>query len=184
MVTSGPHIGGAGGTLAVGSLCFLGAFMVVDGVTGLYLLIDQYAGDAAWAVLFAFPALVLSYVFGLIATTAGHVFFQRLRKRSAEDELEHFAQVAGTGNQAMAERYLALVQHQALLEGASVGFLMLAIGSMFSIRWLSGFEVFGVIAGLGFTGLAVLSPVLADKYHRDAVSLARLAVSPSARPRD
>jgi hypothetical protein len=172
VVTGRLAIGGAGGILAVGSLCFLGAFLIVDGVTGLYVLIEEYSADTAWAVLFAFPALVLSYVFGLIATTASHQVLARVRGHGPNEELEQFVRVAAADNEALSERYLSLVQHQALLEGASLGFVIMFIGAIFAVRWLGPFGSFGWLASLGFLGLAAICPILAAGLAKKAEYLA------------
>jgi hypothetical protein len=146
--------------------------MIVDGVTGLYVLIEEYSSDAAWAVLFAFPALVLSYVFGLMATTASHQVLSRLRGHPSNGELEQFVRVAAADNEALTERYLSLVQHQILLEGALVGFVTMSIGAVFATRWLGPFESFGWLAGLGFLTLAAICPILAAGLAKKAEFLA------------
>ena len=146
--------------------------MIVDGVTGLYLLIEKYSAHAAWAVLFAFPVLVLSYVFGLIATTASHELLIRLRGHSRTHELELFLRAAAMDNQAVVERYLGLVQHQVLLEGALIGFATMSLGSVFAVRWLGPYSSFGWIAAAAFAGLAILCPFLARSLARQAEFLA------------
>jgi hypothetical protein len=146
--------------------------MVVDGFTNLYILINAYASDAAWAVLFSLPALVLSYVLGLIALAASDLFLVWIGRRAPAQELDTFLQVAATGNQAVVERYLALVQHQTLLDGGLIGFSSMAIGTLFSMRWLGGFEAFGWIAFAGFGMLAAACPALGGVFGRRAQLLA------------
>lgn len=175
MVPAKLAIGGGGGTLAVGSLCFLGIFMVVDGFTGLYVLIEDYSADAAWAVLFAFPALVLSYVLGLLATLGAHRVSCRLRGRSTDLEIEEFAAIASSGNQGLLEMYTAIRQHEILLEGAVIGFGCMAVGAVSATRWLGAFTTFGWVASGGFLVLSLLCPVLSVSLAKQAELLASKA---------
>lgn len=164
-----------GGTLAIGSLCFLGAFMVVDGLTNLYLLVDQYSGDAAWAVLFSFPAIVISYILGLVALAVSKRILRVVRRQSAQAEVEEFAIVAMTENEALVSQYLGLLQRQALLDGGLVGFASMAIGSVFALHWLAGYELFGWVAVAGFSILALACPYLGNEYSDYARRLAGIA---------
>lgn len=159
-------IQGAGGTLSVGSLTFLGIFLVVDGLSGLYLLIERYAKDSAWPVLFALPALVVSYILGLVVTAASEPVFARIRHEAPGTEVQEFAIVAATQNAAVVERYLDLYQHQVLLEGSAPGFLLLSVGSWFARQWLGSFSFFGWLCALGFAGLAIICPLVANGLRR------------------
>ena len=55
------------GALANGSIAFAGVFLIIDGINGMFALIEHYANTGTWAIVFTVPTLVLAYAFGTIA---------------------------------------------------------------------------------------------------------------------
>ena len=65
MASNKPVLEEVSGYLGVGSLELLGAFFVLDGISGFLSFIELYAKTSAWAILVTVPALVVAYVLGL-----------------------------------------------------------------------------------------------------------------------
>ena len=108
-----------GGALAVGSIGFAGAFLIVDGINGLFLLIEEYAQTNTWAVLFAAPTLVLAYAFGVIAMQVTGAVRTAYDVRHGRDPLASFVVVARLNNAHMVDRYREIRRSQEFLQGVS-----------------------------------------------------------------
>jgi hypothetical protein len=163
------------GALAVGSIGFAGAFLIVDGINGLFLLIEEYAQTTTWAVLFAAPTLVLAYAFGVVAMQVTGFVRTAYDVRRGRDPLASFVNVAKLNNEHIVNRYLELRRSQEFLQGVSPSLALLGVGLFFAIRWMGAFYLFGYIAGAGCLALSVLLPALADRLALQSFSLAEHA---------
>ncbi len=158
----------------MGSICLLGFFLVVDGPTNLFLFVESYAQTATWAVLLAFPTLVLSYVLGLVAVNAADAVIPKLLGTQNVSEARPFVRIAAFGNEPITDHYLTTVRHQAFLQGLSPAFLILAVGCWSGIRWMGEAEIFGYVASAGSIALAVVCPMLATRLSKQAQSMSVL----------
>ena len=164
-----------GGALAVGSIGFAGAFLIVDGINGLFLLIEEYAQTNTWAVLFAAPTLVLAYAFGVIAMQVTGAVRTAYDVRHGRDPLASFVVVARLNNAHMVDRYREIRRSQEFLQGVSPALALLGVGLFFAIRWMGPFYLFGYIAGTGCLALSVLLPALAHRLALQSFALAEYA---------
>jgi len=163
-----------GGPLAVGSIAFLGTFLIVDGLNGLFILIEQYATTATWAILFAGPTLVLAYAFGVIAIQVADFARGAYDRRHGRDPLASFVSIARSNNEHLVARYRELRRTQEFLQGMSPALALLGVGSFFAVRWLGSFDLFGYAAGLGCLTLAALLPLVAHRLGLQTHALAEI----------
>jgi len=175
MAAERPTISELSGPLAVGSISFAGAFLIVDGVNGLFLLIEQYAQSATWAILFAVPTLVLSYAFGVICIRIMSMFRSRYDKRCGRDAEAAFVSIASLKNDQLVARFLDLQREQEFLLGASPSLVVLGVGLFFAVRWMGGFYLFGYLAGAGCIGLGAVLPLIAHYIALQSFHLAEIA---------
>ncbi len=164
-----------GGALAVGSIGLAGAFLIVDGINGLFLLIEQYAPTATWAVLFATPTIVLAYAFGVVAMQVTGFIRTAYDVQCGRDPLASFVSVAQLNNEHIVNQYLLLRRSQEFLQGISPSFALLGVGLFFSARWMGAFYLFSYIAGTGCLVLTALLPMLAHQQALQSFSLAEHA---------
>lgn len=62
--------GAFAGAAGVGALCFLGIFLLLDGLSpGVFPTVEFYARTATWGIVAAVPVLAITYVVGLLALT-------------------------------------------------------------------------------------------------------------------
>lgn len=156
------------GALAVGSIGFCGAFLIVDGINGMYLLIEEYASSATWAVIFTIPVLVISYAFGTVAIQVGTFAASMFERRQGSHPVETFLVIASLRNDQITSEYLRLRKHQEFLLGCSPSFIVLGIGLFSSTKWMGSFDLLGWIAGLGCLVLTAGLPLLAHQLSRSA----------------
>lgn len=163
------------GPLAVGSIAFAGAFLIVDGLKGLFVLIEQYAQTPTWAIVLAGPTIVLAYLFGVIAIEMGSAVRTVYDLRKGRDPVAPFIAIARLANEHLVARHRELRRHQAFLEGCSLSLAVLGVGAFFSMRWLGSFYLFGYVVGFGCLALAVVLPILAGRLAHEAFTLGEFA---------
>ncbi len=154
-----PGIEEVSGYLGVGSLLLLGAFLIADGLTGFYLLVAHYAKEPAFAILFAVPLLVISYVLGLFSCLAAELVVKRFALPRLDSRL--FAAVVRSDKAALLARYLEAERHSRLLYGCTFAFLLLGVGSLVVRPRMSGFDSVGTACFVIGILLAALCPLLA-----------------------
>jgi hypothetical protein len=153
------------GFLGVGSLQLLGAFLVIDGLTGFWVLLEIYAKSASFAILFTVPLLVISYVLGLLSSLGAEAAAWRLWKPVLGSDL--LAQVLTLSLEPLTARYIEVERHTRLLYGSSLALLLLAVGSVAELRNLEKYGSVGFLcAGIG-VALAVLCPMVAFRLQRE-----------------
>jgi hypothetical protein len=163
------------GALAVGSIAFAGTFLIVDGINGLFILIEQYAQTATWAIVLAAPTLVLAYAFGLIAIQLTGFLRTAYDVRCGRDPIASFIKVAQLDNVHVVSRYGELRRSQEFLQGMSPSLAILGVGALFAIRWLGPFYLFGYVAGAGCLALSAVLPIIAHNLALQAFALAEFA---------
>lgn len=137
------------GALAVGSIAFAGAFLIVDGLNGLFVLIEQYAQTPTWAIVFTDPTIVLAYAFDVIAIELSSFVRTAHDLRQGRDPIVFFIAVARLGNEHLVTRHRELRRHQEFLQGCSLSLVVLGVGAFFEMRWFGSFYLFGYIAEFG-----------------------------------
>ena len=159
-----PAVEEVSGYLGVGSLLLLGTFLIVDGLTGFYVVLAQYADASAFAILFAIPLLVISYVLGLVASLTVEALVQRLLKPSLSAAL--FAEVLALNKDPLTARYLEAERHSRMLYGCTLAFALLGIGSLLERNNMPAhFGSVGVLCFIVGLLLAAICPFLAKRIQ-------------------
>jgi hypothetical protein len=163
------------GLTGVGALQVLGWFFVIDGLTGFYVLVEQYAASASWQIFFSVAVVALAYLLGAVSSIIGGLIVEM-----GSSTTTRIYEVAGRLNTTAS--YLVLedwLKKSAILKGSALSVLVLAAGSV--IEGQSGFmERFGVVGlaggalGVGLSALAALVARTLDA--RTLTSLQALAV--------
>ena len=181
MPTTKPALEEVSGYLGVGSLQLLGIFLVVDGLTGFYSLIEIYSKSSSFAILFTVPLLVISYVLGLFSSLATEVLIEHILKPTLDAEL--FAIVVLLAREPLTARYAEVERHSRLLHGCTLAFLLLAVGSLAERTNMPGYESVGnTCFVLGLT-LAAVCPFLARRLQSDLKSYV-IAIKSASPARD
>lgn len=152
------------GLTGVGALQVLGWFFVIDGLTGFYVLVEQYAASASWQIFFSVAVVALAYLLGAVSSIIGALIVEL-----GSSTTTRIYEVAGRLNTTAS--YLVLedwLKKSAILKGSAVSVLVLAAGSV--IEGQSGFmERFGVVGLAGGAlgvGLSVLAALVARTLDR------------------
>ena len=66
------------GYTGVGALQILGWFFVIDGLTGFYSLVEQYASSASWQIFFSVALVALAYLLGTLPRAGRFLLLERL----------------------------------------------------------------------------------------------------------
>ena len=143
------------GYTGVGALQILGWFFVIDGITGFYALVEQYASSASWQIFFSVAVIALAYLLGAISSIVGALIVEV----GSSTVIKIYA---AAGRVSSASSYLVLedwLKKSGILKGSAVSALVLAAGS--AIEGQSGFmEKFGNVGlagGVLGLGLALLA---------------------------
>ena len=163
MPTAKPALEEISGYLGVGSLQLLGAFFVIDGLTGFYSLVEFYSKSSAFAILFTVPLLVISYVLGLFSSLAVEVLIEKLVPPVVNPSL--YAEALKTTSEPLMARYSETERHSRLLHGCSLAFVLLAVGSLAERGNMPGFEVVGTVCFVTGLFLAAICPLLAHRLQ-------------------
>lgn len=177
MATTKPALDEVSGYLGVGSLQLLGAFFIVDGLTGFYLLVEKYAGASAFAIIFTVPLLVISYVLGLLSSLAVEALMQVFVKPALAPSL--YAQAVRSGSEPLVARYVEVERHSRLLHGCTFAFVLLGSGSFLEQRNLEGFGSVGVLCFVAGIVIAALCPILAFRLQTELRSYVQAVVATS-----
>jgi hypothetical protein len=175
MVSGKTSIEELSGTLAIGSLSFLGIFLIIDRFTDLWSLFDHYTASPTWAITFAVPTIVLTFALGLLIVSISELLFSIILKRRPSDETDDFLTVAALNNDAITERYGNLLRLKVFYQGCSLSLLVLALGVLCATRWIPGYEIFAVIMAFGCSGFAATCPYLAKRINEQIIRIVGFA---------
>lgn len=150
------------GFLGVGALELLGLFLILDGISGLRENLDSYAGTSTWTILVTAPALVVSYILGLVSSLAVESALHLPPILAPES----FAQATGSGNDALIRRYAEVERHTRLLNGCLVAFVLVGFGSLAQVRTMGHFGFVGYLGLCVALFAAILCPLVARYQQR------------------
>lgn len=138
------------GTIGVGCLVSLGLFFLTDSQFRYWNAIEQLMGTNSWGVLVSIPILIVNYILGLITIELGEIFLPKLMKKKVQKEFqENFKKVARVNNELISSRYNEVYQNKRILNGSSIGFILISIGV-----FLEGIDFWGELRIIGIIGMA------------------------------
>jgi hypothetical protein len=168
------------GRLGIGAIAFLGLFLVVDGLqVGVFELIETYVKTSTWSVVGVIPTAVVIYIVGVFCLGFAELSLSRFPAFHGPSPHDVIA-VSRDGGALLQQIYADHVRNHELLKGASVSFVILAVGTIADWRNIPGYEVVVVLAAMGAVALSVLSLVFARRAARQAADLAGGVRSPDA----
>lgn len=170
MASNKPVLEEVSGYLGVGSLELLGAFFVLDGISGFLSFIELYAKTSAWAILVTVPALVVAYVLGLFSSLGVEAILNRFTRPILTPAL--FAYVTSSKSEMLVLRYADAERHSRLLYGCSIAFALLAVGSWLEARMMGDFGFVGYVGLIAGFVIAALCPLLARHLQTELVPFA------------
>ncbi len=150
MVFPWQTIEGFAGASGVGSLCFLGIFLFLDGrVPSLYPTVEFFAKSTTWSIVAAIPVLAIIYVIGMLAVNVGELVVDRIPRSQSDYEIADLVIVGKHDKAAVTQQYLKLRQEKEVLSGSFIALVLLAIGALSEISNLPFLRVVIVIAAIG-----------------------------------
>lgn len=150
--------------LALGSITFLGIFLIGDHFFNLWVLFENYAKDAIWGLTFSIPIVVLVYTIGIFVNSLSDIIFSKINKEDIKTEVENLATIAKTERPEFIQYYITQRAFKSFFQGCTIAFIILAIGTFSTYKWVPGYELFSFIVGFGILCIAMLSPMLSNRF--------------------
>src|SRR5215207_3831829 len=120
--------------IAIGSIHFLGLFIMLDALTGFVFWLESFVKLAIWAVVATIPVLVFAYVLGLLSIVVAEMVFLRTNRASGDSDLDQLLNIAIAENNLITQKFLEAMRLRKLLCGISPAFLVVAIGLFLQIH--------------------------------------------------
>jgi hypothetical protein len=160
------------GRLGVGSIAFLGLFLIVDGLQlGAFEMIESYGKSATWGIVGVVPTAVVIYIVGVFCVGLAEMIvapFPAFRGPTPEDVFV----VSRLGGPVVQQSYTEHLRNHELLKGAAVSFVILAIGSFAEFQNARGFEALAWISAAAAVALSTLSLAFSRRALLHAAHLA------------
>jgi len=157
------------GMIGVGCLAMLGLFFLTDSVFRYWYLIELLTKTNSWAILISIPILIVDYILGLIIIELGELFVPKLYAKSVQHEFEAaIFRVMEVNKDLLSNRYAEINQNRKILNGSSIGFILVGVGVFFEgLPMSDGYRQIGIIGLLGSLVLAVICPLIGYKIQQN-----------------
>jgi hypothetical protein len=158
------------GRLGVGAIAFLACFLVADGQqVGVFELVELYGKTSSFGIVIALPTAVVTYVLGAITMGLADLIYKPI-KSLAPVPAYRVRAVSVRGGELLQQQFVEQLRNFELLKGASMAFLLLAIGCAAEHQNMPSMAIVGG-ATLGAVALAMLSLLFAIRSRSLAISL-------------
>jgi hypothetical protein len=163
--------------IAIGSIHFLGLFIMLDALTGFVFWLESFVKLAIWAVVATIPVLVFAYVLGLLSIVVAEMVFLRTTRASDNSDLDQLFNIAIAENNLLTQRFLETMRFRKLLLGISPAFLVVAISLILQIRRQPADlqQAFYLIAA-GLMVLVIVCPIFAYFINKQATEISKKSV--------
>ena len=153
----------------VGFLVSLGLFFLTDSQVGYWGHIEYLAGTNSWGILASVPILIVNYIMGLIVIEIAEVAYLNLIYRRLQVEFQNsFKNIAQLNNEFVSARYTEVYQNKRILNGSSIGFMVISMGVFLEAVKLGGsMQLVGMIGMLGSLSLAIICPVISLRIQSE-----------------
>lgn len=149
------------GYLGIGALELLAAFFIIDGYSNFFELVEWYSKTSSWAILFTVPGIVIAYVLGVVSVATFEIFIPVPVVLTPEV----FAQAVKSKSEPLLRRYSEVERVARLLNGASLAFLLIAVGLLAEVRMLGRFGFVGYVGAFCAVVLTCLCPFVSHKLQ-------------------
>jgi hypothetical protein len=171
------------GRLGVGSIAFLGLFLIFDGLqVGAFGMSESYGKSATWGIVGVLPTAVVIYIVGVFCVGFAEMLLAPFPEFGGPAPEEILA-VSQAGGPVLQQSYGEHLRNHELLKGAAVSFVILAIGSLAEFANANGFEGLVWISAVGAVALSALSLAFSRRALLQAASLAAVVRASDARLR-
>lgn len=150
------------GYVGIGALELLAAFFIIDGFSNFFELVEWYSKTNSWAILFTVPGVVVAYVLGAITAFTAESLLPGTSLLTANV----FAQVVASKNEPLLRRHSETERISRVLSGASIAFVLLALGLLSEVRMLGRFGFVGYWGFAAAVTIGVLCPIVARNQQR------------------
>lgn len=150
------------GYVGIGALELLAAFFIIDGFSNFFELVEWYSKTSSWAILFTVPGVVVAYVLGAITALTAESFLPGTSLLTAS----LYAQVVASRSEPVLRRHNEVERISRVLNGASIAFVLLALGLLSEVRMLGRFGFVGYCGFVAGVIIAVLCPIVARNQQR------------------
>ncbi len=165
------------GRLGVGAICFLAAYLAVDGMQiGVFHLTEAYGNSVTFGMVFALPTAVVTYIFGVFCVGTADLVLSRFNA-FCEPEPELILALSQSGGNLLQQSYSENLRNFELLKGSSVAFVLLAAGTLLDISNMQGYETIVIIAFILALSLSALSLVFAHRAIGRAKRISKAIVN-------
>jgi hypothetical protein len=162
------------GQLGVGAIAFFGLFLIVDGMIGVFDLVETMGKSVTWGIIGLLPTVVVTYIVGVFCLGIAEVVLSGFPSFSLPKP-EDIIAVSRIGSTLLQQVYSEHLRNHELLEGTSVSFLILAVGCITESSSMSGSIVIVWFFTAGAIALAVLSLLFSGRAARRAAAIAEVA---------
>lgn len=159
------------GRLGVGAIAFFGLFLIVDGMIGVFDLVETMGKSVTRGIIGILPTVVVTYIVGVFCLGIAEVVLSVFPVFSSPKP-EDIITVSGTGSSLLQQLYAEHLRNHALLKGISVSFLILAVGCIAESPHMSGSIAIVWLFTAGAIALAVLSLLFSGRAARRAAAIA------------
>jgi hypothetical protein len=162
------------GRLGVGAIAFFGLFLLVDGLIGVFDLVEAMGKSVTWGIIGLLPTVVVTYIVGVLCLGIAEVALPRFPSFSLPKPEDMIA-VSGTGSALLQQVYSEHLRNHELLKGAAASCLILAGGCVAQSPSMSGSIVTVWVFTAGALALAILSLLFSGRAARRAAAIAEAA---------
>jgi hypothetical protein len=161
------------GRLGIGAIAFLGLYLFVDGLQiGVFELVEAYGKSATWSILGVIPTAVVTYIVGVFCLGIAEVALARFPSFRSPPPADIIA-LSRTGSVLLQQLYSEDLRNHELLKGASIAFVILALGATAEAQNMNGYVTIVWLSALGAFALSVLSLIFSRRAAARAAALAR-----------
>ncbi|MEM9390747.1 MAG: hypothetical protein AAGA02_09755 [Bacteroidota bacterium] len=159
------------GTIGVGCLLSLGLFLLTDSMFRYWDIIEGLMKTNSWVVLISVPILIINYIFGLITIEFGDLIFPKFYAKEIQQKFDdNFIRIVSINNDPLTSKYNELYQNKKILNGSSIGLVLIGIGVVLEGLPLNfGFRIIGFIGFIGSIVLAIInlniSKILQSRFN-------------------
>ena len=151
------------GRLGVGSVCLLAIFLAIDGMQiGAFHLVETYGKSATFGIIAALPTAVVAYILGVFCVGTADLLFSRFTRFRDPDPVK-VADVSRSAGSLLQQLYTEHLRNDELLKGASIAFLLLAVGIALDASNLRGYEPIVFLACVGAIVMSAMSLIFAQR---------------------
>ncbi len=139
------------GIIGVGCLVSLGLFFLTNSQYDYWHTIEHLMETNSWGILVSIPILIVNYILGLITIELGEIIMPMvIKNKNIKDFQDNFGKIAKINNEFITARYNEVYQNKRILNGSSIGFILVSVGVFLEgIDLWRDYRIIGIIGMVG-----------------------------------